>query len=384
MDLRTLSLGLSLLLLAPACDSSDPASDDAPDITTAGGKSDLADLAKPLAYDSPVQGDVTDGSFVLFRLEGERGDSEIEVQVTRTAGDFDPRADAYTPIGTDVRHDSGSFRRTENGSVKTVTFPIMSDDPLIAVSAHGGDGSGSFELTVRCLSGACTGEVDPVNDAAPFHASICLEDARDCLFGQNPASGEGRNVLATCLQSASGIEGTCANACDVDDDSAEACDRMASAAEDLTAEGEWCVQVVDDCLDSCMLQEENSPFFEDEEPEFMSTGIARCWLDPNWFGTCDEFARSTDECGGDRTSIDAMSYGMCFNYCEAVHGGWQSDVDETCDEFCIGEVCDGLYETCEIRCSSDAVEDFDGCFEGCVQDDERNESHTGSNCYDWL
>ncbi len=386
MRLRTLSLGLSLLVLAPACDSAESTDGDAPEIAAVGGKSDLADLAKPLAYDTPVPGEVTEGNFVLYRLEGERGDSQVELQVVRT-GDrdgFDPRADAYTPVGTDVRHDRGSFRRIDDGSVKTVTLPLLSDDPLIAVSAHGGSGAGTYELTVRCVSGACTGEQEPHDDYAPFHASICLENARDCLFNQNPASGEGRNVLATCLQNASGIEGSCASACDVDEDSADACNLMASAAEDLTAAGEYCVEIVDDCLDECMLQEENSPFAEDDEPVFMSTGIARCWLDPNYFGTCDAFARSTDDCGGERSSFDDMNYGMCFNYCESIHGGWQSDVDETCDEMCIDLVCNDLYEICEVRCSSDAVDDFGSCFDTCVEEDELNESHTGSTCSDYI
>ncbi|MEM6289913.1 MAG: hypothetical protein AAGA54_01570 [Myxococcota bacterium] len=384
MRLQALTLGLSLLSLASACDSEAPASDEAPEIASAGGKADLADLARPLAYDAPVTGDVADGNFVLYRLEGERGDSQIELEVVHTGGSFDPRADAYTPVGTDIRHDAGSFHRMGDAAIKTVTLPFVSDDPLIAVSAHGGEGSGSYELTVRCLSGACAGEVDPVNDATPFHASICIENARDCLFNQNPAQGEGINVLATCLQVSSGIEGTCANACEGSDDARDACQRMASAAEDLSAEGERCVAVLDDCVDTCMLNEENSPFFEDEDPEFLSTGVGRCWLDPNFFGTCDEFARSINECGGERTSIDDMNYGMCFNYCEAFTGPWQSDVDETCDEFCIGEVCESLYEVCEIRCSSDAVDDFEGCFETCVEEDELNESHTGSTCSDYL
>lgn len=380
MRLRTLSLGLSLMLLAPACDSGASASDDAPEITGVGGKSDLADLARPLAYDTAVSGDVADGDFVLFRLEGERGDSQIEVEVRQTGGSFDPRADVYTPIGSDIRHDDGSFRRTDDGSIKTVTLPFVSDDPLVAVSAHGGDGNGTFELTVRCLSGACAGEVDPVNDAAPFHASICIEDARDCLFNQSPASGEGLNVLATCLQTASGIDGTCANACDNDEDSREACTRMAAAAEDLNARGEACVEVLDDCVDECMLEEENSPFAEDDEPIFMSTGVARCWLDPNFFGTCDEFARDTAECGGDRQSINEMDYGMCFNYCEAFTGPWQSDVDETCDEYCYNNVCEDIYATCEDTCNGEPGE----CFDDCVFDDARNETHTGSTCSDYL
>ncbi len=380
MRLRTLSLGLSLMLLAPACDSGASASDDAPEITGVGGKSDLADLAKPLAYDTVVSGDVDDGDFVLFRLEGERGDSQIEVEVRKTGGSFDPRADVYTPIGTDIRHDDGSFRRTDDGSVKTVTLPFVSDDPLVAVSAHGGDGSGTFELTVRCISGACAGEVDPVNDAAPFHASICIEDARDCLFNQSPASGQGLSVLATCLQTSSGIDGTCANACENDDDSREACTRMAAAAEDLNARGDSCVEVLDECVDECMLQEENSPFAEDEEPIFLSTGVARCWLDPNFFGTCDEFARDTAECGGDRSSVDDMNYGMCFNYCEAFTGGWQSDVDESCDEYCFNNVCEDIYATCEDTCNGD----LDECFEDCVSGDARNETHTGSTCSDYL
>lgn len=380
MDFRRLSFGLSLLAIASACSASEGASDEAPEITSAGGKSDLADLAKPLAYDTPVTGDVTEGNFVLFKLEGEPGESQIELQIVRTSGSFDPRADAYSATGTDIPHDAGSFRRVDAGAIKTVSLPGLTDDPLIAVSAHNGQGAGGFELTVRCVSGACTG-AQP-NRGGQFHASLCLANATDCLFRQDPASGQGPSALATCLLSATGIEGTCAGACDVDDDSKQACDEMAKAAEDFAGRGGQCVNVLNDCLGDCLDQEQNSPSAEGDDAGFVDTGVGRCWLDPNLFGTCDEFIRTAEECGGNRRSVYDMDYGMCFNYCEAVHGGWQSDVDETCDEFCITEVCEGIYEDCEERCSSDMVPD--GCFESCVEDDERNATHTGSTCSDYI
>ncbi len=308
-----------------------------------------------------------------------RGDSKIQLEVERTGGSFDPRADAYSPIGSDIRHDDGSFERMGEVAIKTVTLPFLSDDPLIAVSAHGGSGSGSFELTVRCLSGSCAGN-EP-NEADPWHASICLENARECLFRQSPAEGEGENVLATCLQASTGVDGSCATACDADEDSKQVCELMASAAESLSSEGDDCVEVLGGCLDECLLREENSGFLDDGEPTFYNTGTARCWLDPNSFGSCYDYSLDNFDCNGDQHNDAAWSYGSCFHYCEAFAGPWQSDVDETCDEYCYYGVCELLFEDCEFRCDGDG--DPDACLESCVTDDVRNDTHTGTSCWDF-
>ncbi len=376
-----LTLALSALLFAPGCGSDEPGADEAPDINTLGGKSDLADLATPVGYGVSVSGEVAEGGIVLFRLEGEPGDSQIELEIRKTGGGFDPRVDAYTAGGGDLRHDSGSFERDGDTSRKTVTLPRdLNGDPLLAVSAHGGSGAGTFELTVRCLGGECTGGHGLGGD--PVHASICIDNARDCLFSQPVAPGAGGDVLSTCLQSATGVEGSCAEACEHDESAAGVCDLMAETAETLTAEADDlgdCHGVINSCLDSCMMGEENSPFLEGDDIDFEHTGAGMCWLDPNFLSDCSEFARENVRCGGWDTYDETSSFNSCVTWCTATEGPWSDDSEDACITRCGEEICAPMMEACDAECEGD--DDETGCHAYCVQESEVNDEYRGEDCY---
>jgi len=68
-----------------------------------GGKADGLEEAIIIAYGESVTGSVDGRAFSLFKLAAEPGDL-FEVEVTRTAGDYEPRSVVYNSALDKIEH----------------------------------------------------------------------------------------------------------------------------------------------------------------------------------------------------------------------------------------------------------------------------------------
>ncbi len=371
------SFAALLLLLAFGCTADVDNAD--PELAFATGKADF-DEARPVAYGESIGGSVSGHSFSLFSLSADAGD-RFELQVSRTAGDFDPRSVVYDSGLSPIAHVAGSFEATADGNRKAFEAGADAARLFVVVRADRYRGAGDFELTVTCLGGPCAGDV-PAPATEVVEIANCLGRARLCAFAQLDTVPAGdhsaaSHVVMNCLDADSACSPTmCDAAVRGDTTPREICDSLTASVAFYAGQSAACRVEFDGCMDTCTDAEEYSTYLEldDDEFDFWMTGEATCW--ENRFGTtCDEYARGHADCGGTEfRSIDGTeTVNSCYEYWRATEGAWLEFEDDNIDCYYI---CDVVDEACMATCEAGPAGDFSDCFQQCttehplVEDDD--------------
>jgi len=367
---RPTALAALLALLAPLAFGCAADVDNAdPELAFATGKADF-DEARPVAYGESIGGSVSGHAFSLFSLSADAGD-RFELQVSRTAGDFDPRSVIYDSGLSPIAHVTGSFEATADGNRKAFEAGDDAARLFVVVRADRYRGAGDFELTVTCLGGPCAGTT-PVAATEAESVAGCIGRARLCAFAQLDTVPAGdhlaaSNVVENCLDADPECSPmTCEVSSGGDVTPRDLCDSLAESVAFYAGENAACRSEYEGCMESCTYAEGYSTYLdlEDDEFEFWMTVEAVCSNNP--FGaSCDEVARGHESCGGAefRYVGGTETMNTCVATWRATDGAWLEYEDDNLDCYF---VCDEVDAACMTTCEAGPAGDFADCFQQCT------------------
>lgn len=170
----------------------------------------------------------------------------------------------------------------------------------------------------------------------PSEADACTASAWGCAFDAaiaDPAADQARvrSMLDDCLAATTTADGSsCARACEdagaaTRTGRAFVCAEIATDVAALARQDGSCRSELEDCLAGCIDRADNATEGDRQRP------FAQCWT-LGLTSDCPFYVRDLDGCGG---NLDRDSNDGCLARCEATHGAWSSDLDETCENQCI-------------------------------------------------
>lgn len=199
------------------------------------------------------------------------------------------------------------------------TCVLMLAVVIFACNPAGDDGPGS--------ESSDDGDDPPALTAA--QADDCTARAWPCAFDAAVADPRAdkdavRGFLDGCVRDLELADGTsCATACELSP--AVVCEEIAIDVAALAREDDSCRSELDDCMTACIDRADSATEGDKQRP------FAQCWT-LGLTSDCPFYVRDLDGCGG---SLTPGSNDACLARCEATHGAWSSDLDETCENQCI-------------------------------------------------
>lgn len=321
------------LMLFTACGEDDAAAYDdtwGDDDQLASGKTDsLLDEAPMLELGDTGEGYVEGKQLDVFALELKRGD-EIRIVESVTQGNLSTHFTLY--YGAANKVNSTSYTATPKKLTKNYRL-TDSGRYYVVVKPYQERGQGRFTLKPTCTGGTCAGEPLPVEELDMASLDFCVERARSCAFAdlESYAGAVGparaRTIFQTCLADAvTEDHAPCTLACD-GEGSKEICEDIIGSLPFYADQSDECLRTVEECMEACNTAGGD---LEWDAEEFSSTPVAICWTH-GLNGTCDAFARDTEECGG---RLERGSNDRCHEECESTTGAWLDDLDTLCVEAC--------------------------------------------------
>ncbi len=302
-----------------AMSSYDPSAPELPEGAVAAAKADGAFGAQTIRLNELARGDAGGSAFSLFAIQLDETD-QVRVSVMRTGGDLNPAAYLYRGTEDYIRPSS---YETEDGRVALDYVLERGGEHHIVVKAYHGEGSGSFEVLVECIGGACAGvSADPLQ-----RQSDCIEAAAQCAIQDLPrwdgrvGATRARSIFEGCL--ADEADATCAAACEGDGEAV--CDVIVAALPDLADQSEACHGVLNTCLSACA---EMGGYYD--AYELGDTAASACWTGYN--GNCQELIAGHAACGG--ADYAAGTRAECEAMCSATEGAWDEGPWDGCMDAC--------------------------------------------------